>query len=102
MKRTLWLENSFGERFLFQRHKALQVMILIFIWYRFHNEVTYWFVSICSNYYDFIHRFFAKEIRQAANEIRQEYDENVMGKVALSMFLYHNSSAVTYNLSEEA
>ena len=77
-------------------------MILTFICCRFPSDVTYWFISIYSNNYDFIHRFFAKDIRQAANEIRQEYDENVMGKVALSVFLRHNSSAVTYNLSEEA
>ena len=48
------------------------------------------------------YRFFAKDIRKAAQDIRSEFDESIMGKVALSIFLHHNASAVTYALCESA
>ena len=50
----------------------------------------------------FICKFFASEIRQAAKEIRQQYDSNIVGKVALAVFHHHKASQVIYELSTEA
>ena len=51
-------------------------------------------ISIC--------RFFASEIRQAAKEMREQYDSNIVGKVALAVFHHHKASQVIYELSTEA
>ena len=48
-------------------------------------------ISIC--------RFFASEIWQAAKEMRQQYDSNIVDKVALAVFHHHK---VIYELSTEA
>ena len=49
-----------------------------------------------------ISRFFASEIRQAAKEMRKQYDSNIVGKVALAVFHHHKASQVIYELSTEA
>ena len=52
---------------------------------------------ICSFY-----RFYASDIRKAAKEMREQYDENIVGKVALAVFRHHKTSNITYELAEEA
>ena len=34
-------------------------------------------------------RFYASEIRKAATEMRQEYQSDIMGKVALAIYRHH-------------
>ena len=50
----------------------------------------------------FICRFFTSEIHQATKEMRQQYDSNIVGKVALTVFHHHKASQVIYELSTEA
>ena len=50
----------------------------------------------------FFHRFFAAEIRDAAKEMSQNYDKDLIGKVALSVYRHHNSSGVMYEFGEDA
>ena len=47
-------------------------------------------------------RFFASEIRKAAKEMREQYDKDIVGKVALAIFRHHKASQVIYELSDEA
>ena len=47
-------------------------------------------------------RFFASEIRQAAKEMREQYDTNIVGKVALAVLNHHKALQVIYELSTEA
>ena len=54
------------------------------------------------NIYNISCRFFASEIREAAKEMKETYDKDLIGKIALSVYRHHNSSAVTYELGEEA
>ena len=49
-----------------------------------------------------IYRFYASDIRKAANEMREQYDENIVGKVALAVFRHHKTSNITYELAEDA
>lgn len=50
----------------------------------------------------FCHRFFASEIRKAASEMREEYQDNLMGKVALAIYRHHKGCPTTYKLCPEA
>ena len=34
--------------------------------------------------------------------MREQYDENIVGKVALAVFRHHKTSNITYELAEEA
>ena len=47
-------------------------------------------------------RFFASEIRKAANHMREEYQNDIMGKVAVTIYRHHKGSPTTYKLCEEA
>ena len=53
-------------------------------------------------YVDNYCRFYALETRKAAKEMRENYDKDIVGKVALAVFHYHKSSQVIYELSQEA
>ena len=50
----------------------------------------------------FCPRFFASEIRKAASEMREEYQDNLMGKVALAIYRHHKGCPTTYKLCQEA
>ena len=47
-------------------------------------------------------RFYASEIRKAATEMRQEYQSDIMGKVALAIFRHHKGCPTTHKLCDEA
>ena len=47
-------------------------------------------------------RFYASEIRKAATEMRQEYQSDIMGKVALAIYRHHKGCPTTYKLCDEA
>ena len=47
-------------------------------------------------------RFFASEIRKAASQMREEYQNDIMGKVAITIYRHHKGSPTTYKLCEEA
>ena len=42
-------------------------------------------------------RFFASEIRKAASQMREEYQNDIMGKVAIAIYRHHKGSPTTYN-----
>ena len=47
-------------------------------------------------------RFFASEIRKAASQMREEYQNDIMGKVAIAIYRHHKGSPTTYKLCQEA
>ena len=47
-------------------------------------------------------RFYASEIRKAATEMRQEYQSDIMGKVALAIYRHHKGCPTTYKLCDDA
>ena len=47
-------------------------------------------------------RFYASEIRKAATIMRQEYQSDIMGKVALAIYRHHKGCPTTYKLFDEA
>ena len=47
-------------------------------------------------------RFFASEIRKAASHMCKEYQNDIMGKVAIAIYRHHKGSPTTYKLCEEA
>ena len=47
-------------------------------------------------------RFFASEIRKVASQMREEYQNDIMGKVAFTIYRHHKGSPNTYKLCEEA
>ena len=49
-----------------------------------------------------IFRFYASEIRKATSKMHEEYQNNIMGKVALAIYRYHKGFPTTYKLCDEA
>ena len=49
-----------------------------------------------------IFRFYASKIRKAASKMHEEYQNNIMGKVALAIYRYHKGFPTTYKLCDEA
>ena len=47
-------------------------------------------------------RFYASEIRKAATEMHQEYQSDIMGKVALAIYRHYKGCPTTYKLCDEA
>ena len=47
-------------------------------------------------------RVYASEIRKAAMEMRQEYQSDIMGKVALATYRHHKGCPTIYKLCDEA
>ena len=47
-------------------------------------------------------RFYASEIRKAASQMREEYQNDIMGKVALAIYRHHKGCPTTYKLCDEA
>ena len=47
-------------------------------------------------------RFFASEIRKVASQMREEYQNDIMGKVVVTIYRHHKGSPTTYKLCEEA
>ena len=47
-------------------------------------------------------RFYTSEIRKAAMEMRQEYQSDIMGKVALAIYRHHKGCPTTYKLCDGA
>ena len=47
-------------------------------------------------------RFFASEIRKVASQMRKEYQNDIMGKVAITIYRHHKGSPTTYKLCQEA
>ena len=47
-------------------------------------------------------RFFASEIRKAASQMCKEYQNDIMGKVAIAIYRHHKGSPTTYKLCQEA
>ena len=43
-----------------------------------------------------------KENRQAYKELRENYDDNILGQVALAIYKYHHKKPTTYVLNEKA
>ena len=41
-------------------------------------------------------RFFASEIRKAASQMHEEYQNDIMGKVAITIYRHHKGSPTTY------
>ena len=50
----------------------------------------------------YLFRFYASEIRKAASQMREEYQNDIMGKVALAIYRHHKGSPTTYKLCHEA
>ena len=46
-------------------------------------------------------RFFASEIRKAASQMCEEYQNDIMGKVAVAIYRHHKGSPTTYKLCED-
>ena len=47
-------------------------------------------------------RFYASEIRKTATKMQEEYQNDIMGKVALAIYRHHKGSPTTYKLCDEA
>ena len=47
-------------------------------------------------------RFFASEIRKAASQMHEEYQNDIMEKVAIAIYRHHKGSPTTYKLCQEA
>ena len=45
--------------------------------------------------------FCASEIHKAAKEMHENYDRDIIGKVALAVYRHHKSSHIVFELSEE-
>ena len=45
---------------------------------------------------------FASEIRKVASQMRKEYQNDIMGKVAIAIYRHHKGSPTTYKLCQEA
>ena len=46
-------------------------------------------------------RFFASEIRKAASQMCEEYQSDIMGKLAIAIYRHQKGSPTTYKLCEE-
>ena len=96
---TLWLDNGFGERFIFTAAKP----------YRYVCKVAFIFTTlICICYIHnviqaiqfFRHKW--KTNKEAAKKLLSNFNENIVGQVLHSIITYHLDAKINYELSEEA
>ena len=97
--KTLWLDNGFGERLLVNAIKPHS-------YYKLHK--IHDILNKCETFemipyiiYIFLNRYMFGENRNAATEMMEKYDPDLMGKIALALFKHHRTNQIIYKFNEE-